>query len=889
MLYNVFAKIIDMSITATVVIAVVLIIRALIYKAPKKYAYILWAIVGIRLICPVGISSPLSIYNLVNASDYSIYERHQIDTGTNSAKQSKVSTKKHTGIDDIKLNNKNNQEISKIENDDKLTDYNKKLNGEILQFDLDSGAGRKNNATVEKKGNTIFEKVIQVCAFVWITGCIIIVLWNAVLLCRINKKVAQAVRLKDNIYECDSIPTPFVFGIISPKIYIPFRLKESEQGYIISHEKYHIKRKDNIVKLSAFLICILHWFNPFVWLAYSLMIRDMEMSCDEYVLGQSAEDIRKSYSESLLGFATNTRTIGIGMLSFGESDTRKRVKRIMKFKKAGKWIGIMAVAIILISGVICLTDAGTNTKGEKVEKINDMRMGESINKAMKTITASENNFKVLSISNIGNYEIGLAYYGENEIDRNPKDGYYISGYQGKESGENGKNRFAIVCSKDGKVINKMDLTTEMFGTDQISFPVDGIKLTIADYDGDGQKNDFALGQGQTMIVQAGNYMSYVFFGVDSLGEIIQYYTSTENQRRISTLPGKYSPKFVRKDGNIEYTGLEDDEDTATTSICQKISLEDVKRKNLQPEQKLYKAIEKTMPGDVVKELEKKGIWTVIYDEELEDVTYCLGNDSLNPDLRLDFTCDKNGKLCQYDSKEYGFVENLSISEAEFAPILCVKDFAKEFMGTSLEPSGNGYEETKKDSETVWKIEDEELGRWDDSKLYSCYRDSLGTFYVTELHQGMVIHVDTDQSGTGNENEREYSVKLEDISFKIPADKVTVNNQYDKNRYIKYNYKFLGKEDMCLYVGEPEKDFIAAFSKFNFKRVEEVGEWSYFVNGKEKIIKVNCCEKADGAKYFGCYWEEKGKEFLNVQKKTADDYGMAAKVSAEIAESIEERN
>ena len=540
MLYNVFAKIIDMSIIATVVIAVVLIIRALIFKAPKKYAYILWAIVGIRLICPVGISSPLSIYNLVNASDYSIYERHQIDTGTNSAKQSKVSTKKHTGIDDIKLNNKNNQEISKIENDDKLTDYNKKLNGEILQSDLDSGAGRKNKATVENKGNTIFEKVIQVCAFVWITGCIIIILWNVVLLCRVNKKLAQAVRLKDNIYECDSIPTPFVFGIISPKIYIPFRLKESEQGYIISHEKYHIKRKDNIVKLSAFLICILHWFNPFVWLAYSLMIRDMEMSCDEYVLGQSAEDIRKSYSESLLGFATNTRTIGIGMLSFGESDTRKRVKRIMKFKKAGNWIGIMAVTIILISGVICLTDAGTNTKGEKVEKINDMKTGESINKAMKTITASET-------------------------------------------------------------------------------------------------------------------------------------------------------------------------------------------------------------------------------------------------------------------------------------------------------------------------------------------------------------VDTDQSGTGNENEREYSVKLEDISFKIPADKVTVNNQYDKNRYIKYNYKFLGKEDMCLYVGEPEKDFIAAFSKFNFKRVEEVGEWSYFVNGKEKIIKVNCCEKADGAKYFGCYWEEKGKEFLNVQKKTADDYGMAAKVSAEIAESIEERN
>ena len=451
MLYILFAKLIDMSIMATVVIAVVLIVRALLGKVPKKYAYILWVIVGIRLICPVGISSPLSIYNLVNVSDYSIYDRQQTETGAQSAEENKASIKKQIEGNDTELNSKNYSESMKSENVNKSTSYNKRANAEGLQSSVNHGADRKtmDRKIMDTRGN----KVIQTGAVVWLAGCIVIVLWNVVLLYRIRRKVAQAVRLKENIYECDYIPTPFVLGIIVPKIYIPFRLKESEQEYIINHEKYHIKRKDNIVQLIAFLLCVLHWCNPFVWLAYSLMIRDMEMSCDEYVLGQSAEDIRKSYSESLLGFATNTRTIGIGMLPFGESNTRRRVKRVMKFKKAGKWVGAVAVIMVLVVGVCCLTDAGTNKKAGKAEQVTSMKAGESTDKVMKAdestdkvvkadestdmvmkaATASEKNVIILSTAHTGDYEIGLAYYSESEIDKNPENGYYVSSYGGKES------------------------------------------------------------------------------------------------------------------------------------------------------------------------------------------------------------------------------------------------------------------------------------------------------------------------------------------------------------------------------------------------------------------------------------------------------------------------
>ena len=94
----------------------------------------------------------------------------------------------------------------------------------------------------------------------------------------------MAVRLQGNIYQCDEIATPFVMGLFHSKIYIPYRLQEEEQQYIIAHEKYHIRRGDNYIKLIAFLLCCLHWINPLVWISYHLMIRDMEMSCDEHVL-----------------------------------------------------------------------------------------------------------------------------------------------------------------------------------------------------------------------------------------------------------------------------------------------------------------------------------------------------------------------------------------------------------------------------------------------------------------------------------------------------------------------------------------------------------------------------------------------------------------------------
>lgn len=726
MLYILFAKIIDMSIMATVVIAVVLIVRELLGKGPKKYAYLLWAIVGIRLLCPVGISSPFSIYNLVNASDYSIYDRQQ--TETQSAKGNKTTTHKQIDGNDTTLNGKNNSDNLKSANANRETAFNRNANLEVLQSGMDNGADRKYTGI---KDRTIFERGIQIGAFVWITGCTILTLWNAVLVYRTRGRVAQAVRLKENIYECDSIPTPFVMGIIAPKIYIPFRLKESEQEYIISHEKYHIRRKDNIVKCIAFLLCVLHWFDPFVWLAYFFMIRDMEMSCDEYVLGHFTEDIRKSYSESLLGFATNTRTVGIGMLSFGESNTRRRVKNIMEYKKYGKWIGMFAVGLILIVATACLTDA---------KQVNSKEQNDG-NEHTKQMNAKEKNddneyTKLLASAEIHGFQVEILYTSEEPIEEEPESGYYEG------------DGFFIQTSRNHEMVDCYALDLSTVEDKIMYFPVKGFSLGISDYDGNGEKDDFALGQGQTMDPILGNYMKYGFFGVDESGRIVQYHTSTEDGMHIATVPGAYSPVFLRKNGTLIYNGLgEEGVEETSTNIVRYIPLREIEDKNLEPEYSLMNALKSTMPAEVITELENNGEWHVsigVDENGEEQICYSLANSNKSDtvSLRLDFTVDKTGNLVRYVSKDYGFVEKLSQEEGDIDGFRSVISFANRFLGIELVASKkNDNTQPEEGKATVW--EEEVPERWKDGK-HASFRDSHNNYYVVELKQGMVVYFETAQ-------------------------------------------------------------------------------------------------------------------------------------------------
>lgn len=519
--YRVFLTILNMGLTASVVIAAVLAARGLMGRLPKKYCYMMWLIVGIRLVCPVMAASPLSVFNLPGIA-------HEADWIPSDIRETAGQDAGNIGQWGIKHQDSS---VSGAKTEPDASDGKQgdtQSLGWKAQVVKDTGAEEESRSAHSGKlrdAGTAALAAVRWGAIVWIAGMLVLLSWNIYTAVRMRERLRKAVRYKQNIYECDNIPTPFVMGLWRPKIYIPFGLGESEREYIIEHEKYHIRRKDYLVKFAAVLLTVAYWFHPLVWVSYFCMVRDMEMSCDEYVLGVVGQDIRANYSESLLGFATNKRRLSMGLLAFGETYTRKRVKNIMKFQKQKKWIGILAVMLVLVVGVACLTNAKEDgSQPEEVEKNQDGRY--KIPAALETIN---------------DYELKL---------------FYLSDEKEPEETEAYEGDYILETSKNGKVYDRYAL--QFPSDDTLTFPSEGIELVVKDYDGDGVMDDFGLGQGQGALPYAGNWMFYQFFTVDEDGSIVQFALSTEDGNSIMTLPGEYSADFECRDGEIYYTGFGED-------------------------------------------------------------------------------------------------------------------------------------------------------------------------------------------------------------------------------------------------------------------------------------------------------------------------------------------
>lgn len=142
---------------------------------------------------------------------------------------------------------------------------------------------------------TVLSQTLHFLSLLWLAGIVVFFFWNVYQTLRMRSQLAKAVHYRDHIYECDNIPSPFVMGLFRPRIYIPFRLGDTERDYILAHEQYHIRRKDYLIKAVAFFLVIVYWFHPLVWISYFCMVRDMEMSCDEYVLAASDIETRRNY------------------------------------------------------------------------------------------------------------------------------------------------------------------------------------------------------------------------------------------------------------------------------------------------------------------------------------------------------------------------------------------------------------------------------------------------------------------------------------------------------------------------------------------------------------------------------------------------------------------
>jgi len=219
----------------------------------------------------------------------------------------------------------------------------------IQRIDNTTGGGL---TAILYSGNS-FQMWINIGLYVWLTGVAIMLLYDITSFIILKRRLKEAVNIEANIYETETIKTPFVIGLFSPQIYLPTYLPAQERQFIILHEQTHIKRRDYIIKFVAYLILCLHWFNPLVWLAFLLMSGDMEMSCDERVLRElgSGTKIKKDYSLVLLSLVTERYTAGGRALAFVSGDINSRVKNILTLKKQSYIVFAVSVTLVVMLSI----------------------------------------------------------------------------------------------------------------------------------------------------------------------------------------------------------------------------------------------------------------------------------------------------------------------------------------------------------------------------------------------------------------------------------------------------------------------------------------------------------------------------------------------------------
>lgn len=322
----VFEKILEMSLTSAVVIAVVVLIRLCLRKAPRKYSYVLWSVAAFRLVCPVSFKAVFSLFTLANRLEAVQVQQTDPLPATSPGYFDSVPP---GYFDSVHPGTASSVEID--------PEY-------FFTYPVTTPPG------VETPAATV--NWMEVAAIVWLIGLAALLIYGIVSYIRLRRRMSTAVLLENNIWQSDRVQSPFILGFVRPKIYLPFGLTDGQRRYVLAHERYHLKRLDHIVRPLSYLILAVHWFNPLVWLAYYLMARDMEMSCDEKVLS-TEENIRKEYSTTLLSFAANRRFPSPSPLAFGESGVKGRIKNALNWKKPRTWVTVIAVIVCIVVIVVC--------------------------------------------------------------------------------------------------------------------------------------------------------------------------------------------------------------------------------------------------------------------------------------------------------------------------------------------------------------------------------------------------------------------------------------------------------------------------------------------------------------------------------------------------------
>lgn len=316
-----FLEVVKLSLGASVFVAAVVLLRLVFRKAPRWVFCLLWALAAVRLVLPLHIETSFSVM------PGDVLESRAVTWAM------------HNYTEDIAFHYEGTP-------------------GFKLAMDagcelINTAAGK---AAVTRYGS--FEKPVttgDVLAWVWLGGVMLMLGYTVVSWAMLRRRVRTAVRGEGNIWECESVDSPFVLGLFRPRIYLPFGLEEPDRGQVIAHERAHLRRGDHWWKPLGFLLLSVHWFNPVLWAAYVLLCRDIEGACDEKVIASMTREQKQAYSRALLRCSVHRRRIAACPVAFGEVGTKQRVEHVMRYQRPAFWIVVAAVAASIVAAVLLLT------------------------------------------------------------------------------------------------------------------------------------------------------------------------------------------------------------------------------------------------------------------------------------------------------------------------------------------------------------------------------------------------------------------------------------------------------------------------------------------------------------------------------------------------------
>ena len=312
----VFLKLLNLSISASWLVLAVLVLRLVSKRSPKWMNVLLWGMVALRLMLPFSIESALSLIPSAETLSPEVVRFDPAPTIT-------------SGV-------------------------------EFIDNAVNPSLSESFAAAPLASVNPLYVWT-YLAGWVWLIGLGAMLLYALVSYLRLRRRVSVSLCVRENIYLCDAISSPFILGVVKPRIYLPSGLDEVQRQNVLSHERAHLARRDHWWKPLGFALLAVYWFNPVLWLAYALLCRDIELACDERVIRTMDESAVKTYSTVLLACSMPRKAVITCPLAFGEVGVKERVRNALRYKKPAFWVVAASVAVCVVVAVCFLTNPPTDT------------------------------------------------------------------------------------------------------------------------------------------------------------------------------------------------------------------------------------------------------------------------------------------------------------------------------------------------------------------------------------------------------------------------------------------------------------------------------------------------------------------------------------------------